>query len=138
MVVIDASVGHKWFNKEESDVDKALKILEAHLVGQNSIVVPDIILYELANVWSTMTSLATEETIDNLKQFKKYNLKIISIDFVLLKKAVNLSKKYQVTVYDATYAVLAKEKKCDLITADKKFVAKINLSFVKLLEEYKI
>ncbi len=36
----------------------------------------------------------------------------------------------------AVYAVLAKEKKCPLITADEKFVGAVKLSFVKNLQDY--
>lgn len=136
MVVVDASVAHKWLDAQENYVDKALQILEAHLRKQNLIIVPDIILYEVANIWSNRTSLTVKEAIDNLKQFKKYSLKIIPIDFILLRKVVDFSKKYKVTVYDASYAVLAKEKKCHLITADQKFVKIVSLPYVKYLGDY--
>ncbi|HBL52337.1 MAG TPA: PIN domain nuclease, partial [Candidatus Blackburnbacteria bacterium] len=50
--------------------------------------------------------------------------------------AVEISKKYEVSVYGASYVVLAKEKKCKLYTADAKFVSLVNLPFVKNLADY--
>lgn len=137
MIVVDSSVVFKWFDKTEEGSAQALQVLHDHLSKSNDIFVPDLILYEVANAWSTKSILRFEEIIDNLKLFKKYSLKIKEVDFNILEKAILISKKYGVSVYDAVYAVLAKEKKCLLITADKRFVEKINLSFVKLLAEYK-
>lgn len=137
MIVIDSSVVFKWFDETEVGSEQALQILRSHLSKSNNIVVPDLILYELANAWSTKSVLKFEEIIDNLGLLKKYSLKIIYIDFNFLKEAVLMSTKYSVSVYDAIYAVLAKDKRCSLVTADEKFVKKINLPFIKLLEEYK-
>jgi len=136
MIVIDSSVVFKWFDETEAGSNQALQILRSHLDKSNIIVVPDLILYELANAWSTKSVLKLESIIDNIKMLKKYSLKTIHMDSSLLEKAVSVSKKYKVSVYDAIYAVLAKEKKCLLITADEKFTKKINLPFVKLLSEY--
>lgn len=137
MIVIDSSVVFKWFDETEAGSEQALQILRSHLSKSNNIVVPDLILYELANAWSTKSVLKFEEIIDNLGLLKKYSLKIIYIDFNFLKEAVLMSTKYSVSVYDAIYAVLAKDKRCSLVTADKKFVEKTSLPFIKLLEEYK-
>ena len=136
MIVIDSSVVFKWFDETEAGNERALQILRSHLSKSNNIIVPDLILYELANAWSTKSVLKFEAIIDNLRLFKRYSLKIINVDLNFLAKAVLMSKKYSISVYDATYAVLAKEKKCELITADKKFVEKVNLPFIKLLEKY--
>ncbi len=136
MIVIDSSVVFKWFDETEADGEQALRILRSHLSKSNNIIIPDLILYELANAWSTKSIMKFEAIIDNLKLLKSYSLKIVYMDFNLLEKAILMSKKYGVSVYDAVYAVLAKGKRCKLVTADKKFIDKTNLSFVKLLKEY--
>lgn len=134
MVVVDASVVYKWFNIEEEKVDQALQILESHLKKQKKVVVPDIILYELANVWSTKTALTAEEAIINLRQLKEHALDIVPVDFILLEEAIKICKKYQISVYDAYYIMLAKKNKCQFITADLKLVSQVSLPFVKPLE----
>lgn len=136
MVILDASVVYKWFAKNEEYSHLALNILQKHVNGQEKIIVPDLILYELANAWVTKKALPSARVKINLKDLQDARLGIESSTFNLIAKAATFAKKYNVTVYDAIYAVLAKEKRCGLITADKKFIEKTNLPFVKLLKEY--
>lgn len=137
MVILDTSVVYKWFAKNEEDSLLALSILQKHVNGQEKIIVPGLILYELANAWVTKKAIPSARIKTNLKDLQEAGLGIESSTFDLIAKAVTFAKKYNVTVYDAIYAVLAKEKGCKLITADKKFAEKINLPFIKLLQEYK-
>lgn len=136
MVVIDSSVIFKWFVAEnEGNVEQALKILENHLNKTETIIVPELLIYEVTNSWATKSNLTLSKIKVFLKDLENSNLQVESITFKLINKVLTFSKKHGVSVYDATYAVLAKEKKCDLITADNKFVDKVKLSFVKKLEE---
>lgn len=135
MVIIDTSVAYKWFDESEINSDLALGILNSHLSNKQEIFVPDLLLYELANAWSMKGRLGINQIKDNLTLFKQYNLQIIPVTLDLIEKAVALSKNNQVSVYDATYAVLAQEKKCQLITADEKLADKINSSFILKLSQ---
>ncbi|MBI2017971.1 type II toxin-antitoxin system VapC family toxin [Candidatus Daviesbacteria bacterium] len=136
MVVIDASLAFKWFEIEQEEfIEQALEILQDHLLGNNIIVAPDLILYELSNSWSTKSRLTAKEIKIYLKDLEKYQLKLEPVNLDMLKRAVDFSKKYGISVYDAVYVILAKQKRCKLITADQKLAAKVNLSFVKLLKD---
>lgn len=136
MVVIDTSVAYKWFSTEKEDhLSQALKLLEDHLHKKQIIIAPDIIIYELSNARTTKTKLSIENINTFLEDFEGIRIKIESVTFDLIRKAVDFSKRYHVSVYDASYLVLAKEKKCDFITADSKFVEKINLPFVKHIRQ---
>ncbi len=136
MVILDTAVVYKWFAKNEGDSLLALNILQKHVNGQEKIIVPELILYELANAWVTKKAIPSAIIKTNLKDLQEAGLGIESSTFDLIAKAVAFAKKYNVTVYDSIYAVLAKEKGCKLITADKKFAEKINLPYVKLLEDF--
>ena len=136
MIVIDSSVIFKWFDATEDFHLQAKTHLRQHLSRENEILIPDLLLYEITNAWVTKTQLDEKDIKGNLARMEKYSLKITPINFELLKKAAWLSKKYQVSVYDAIYAVVAEEKKCDLITADDRFANKVNLPFVKKLADY--
>lgn len=133
MIVVDTSVAFKWFSLEEENRESALQLLDDHLTGKTPIMVPDLFFYELSNAWSTKTSLSHDKIHEYLVILELSKLTITPMTFALLTNAVNLSKKYHVSVYDASYAELAAEKKCNLITADKKFVQQVNLPYVKLL-----
>lgn len=126
MVVIDTSVAYKWFSAEkEEHLSYALKLLEAHLHKKETITAPNLIIYELANAWSTKTKLSVEKIKTFLEDLKEIDIEIKPLTFELISKAVEFSKKYHVSVYDASYAILAREKRCDLFSADSKFVEKI-------------
>jgi len=138
MVIIDTSVAYKWFSTEEEDVSQAFQLLNAHLHKKEILVSPDIIIYELANAWATKTRLPIEKIKIFLKDFEQIKIGIEPMTFELIERAVKFSKDHHVSVYDASYAVLALEKNCILYTADSKFVKRINLPFVKLLTRYPI
>ena len=137
MVVIDTSVAYKWFSTEKEEyLSYALRLLEAHLHKKDTITAPNLIIYELANAWSTKTKLSVEKIKTFLEDFEEIDIEIEPLTFALISKAIDFSKKYHVSVYDASYAVLAREQKCDLFTADSKFVEKMSLPFIKHLNKY--
>ena len=137
MVVIDTSVAYKWFSTEkEEHLSQALKLLKDHLNNKETIIAPDIIIYELANAWATKTKLSLRKIKTFLEDLQQIRIKIEPVTFELISKAVHFSKNHHVSVYDASYAELAKEKKCDLVTADSKFVEKMNLPFIKHIDKY--
>lgn len=136
--VIDSSVVFKWFSKSEIDRELALKLINEHINGKIQLSSPDLILYEITNAWATKSTLSVLEIEINLKKLEEANLKLLPIDYKFIKKVVKFSKQYNVSVYDATYAVIAEEKGCDLITADDKFADKTNLHFIKKLSKYRV
>lgn len=135
MVVLDTSVVYKWYAKED-DSSQATAIYDAHVQGKENIVVPDLIIYELANAWSTKTGLGVKKIRANLSNLQNTQLNIEQVKFGFIEKAITFAKKYKISVYDATYAVLAKQKKCTLITADNKFISQVKLPFIKNLKDF--
>ncbi len=133
MVVVDTSVVYKWFSPENEELlPEALALLD----NSDTFIAPDLIIYELANSWATKTKLKISQIKVFLKDLEEMEIKIEPVTFELIRKTVDFSKKYHISAYDASYAVLAQENKCDLFTADSKFVEKVNLPFVKHLSEY--
>lgn len=135
MIIIDTSVAFKWFDKSESNYEEARKILKDHLLGNQEIIIPDLFFYELTNAWSTKSALQAKDIKNNLEKIKKYSFTIIPVDFAILEKTVEFAKKFTVSVYDATYAILASEKKCNLITADSKFIELVKQDYIINLSE---
>lgn len=108
MVVTDASVVYKWFWKETEELAKqALDLLQNHLHHKQPIIAPDIILYELTNTWTTKTNLPNNQIKTFLADLEDTKITIESATFSLMKKAAAFSKKYHVSVYEASYVVLA-------------------------------
>lgn len=136
MVVIDASVAFKWFSQDEPDFEKALQILQDHKHNTTKVLAPELLLYELANAWVTKTKMTIKQIKTNLKKLDEASIFFEYVSFMRAKKIATFAEKYKVSVCDASYAVLAREKKCHLVTADAKFVEQVNLPFVKKLTEY--
>lgn len=138
MVIIDTSVAYKWFIDEEpKEITIAARaLLKRFLKRKEKILCPDLILYELANTLAYKPKLRDVEINSIWSKLSDINLPIANPTQHFMKKCIDFSVQYRVSVYDASYAILALEKNCILLTADSKFAKKINLPFVKLLTRY--
>lgn len=124
MSVLDASVVLKWF-VDEPDSGRALKLREEFYAGEREIVVPDLMLFEIANALRYNPSFSTKEIQEVLDTLFSMAIEIITPTFSLLSKAVDLAEEFDLTCYDATYLALAEELGFEFITADDRFYRKI-------------
>ena len=133
-MILDASVIAKWFLIEDS-TDKALKIREEYIEGNRDIAIPDLLLYELANLL-------------RYKDFKEEDVKkavssILNMDFfiatashTLLERSIEISLECDITIYDATYVALSDSLGMDMITADVRLFEKTTSKYMtKLLKD---
>lgn len=137
MIVVDASVVIKWL-RVETDRDKAKEIQKAHLSKKNQIIIPRLLIYEVANALATKYPMTKKEIKESLGYIYKCDLVIHQEEEVDMVYAAVLARKYSTTVYDMLYAVIAKKHKTILVTADERFIQKTKFSYVKLLAKYKI
>ncbi len=133
MIVIDASVATKLLNTQEPDSENAAILLAAHIEGKERIIVPSLLYLEVANALVTKTTLSEGFIKEGLQLLNGFGFTIHSFTKADLIQASLLAKKHHTTVYDMLYAVVAKENKCSLITADEQFVKKTKFPFVKFL-----
>ena len=100
IIVLDASVAIKWFNKEEFS-DIALKLREEFYNGKHEIVVPDLILYEVSNalVYNKEFSAGDISMAINSIIDMELTINIPSKD--LLEKSIEIARKEKITLYDA-------------------------------------
>ncbi len=135
MIVIDASTALKWILSLEEYSDKALKLYKDHIENRKEILVPSLIFIEIANTLVTKSDLTKTEVKMGLKFIYAANLKSHETSEKEILEASTLAKKYKTTVYDMLYAVIAKNKNCELITADENFIKKTGFKFVKHISE---
>lgn len=134
VLVLDASVVVKWFTREE-DRDLAIEYRDQFLKGKIDIALPDLILYELANVLRYNPSFDKEDVSDAVRSMVGLGVQVLVPTTHLLTNAVNLGFAYGITVYDAVYVALAEELNYNFLTADKKlFNNTKDLDFVRFLE----
>ncbi len=134
MIVFDSSVALKWVFNNEEGVSQALALRNAHISGETELVVPTLFFYEIANVLATKVQLAAAEARRAFELFADFELVVHDLDRDEYLAAMDISARYRVSVYDATYLVLAQRLKCYFITADRKFFEKVDsLGVAKLL-----
>lgn len=138
MIVVDASIAIKWIRKEEVNHQEARTLIKRHLAKVDAILVPDLIFYEAANALATKAQIPSFVALRSITRLNKFGLNLYHPTFEDVHKATKLAKKYETTVYDMLYAVVAKKHKTRLITADDNFLKKTGFKFVKLLKDVKI
>jgi predicted nucleic acid-binding protein len=137
ILVLDASVILKWFLEEDYS-DIAIKIREDFYNEIHQIVEPDFLLYEFTNVLRYHPAYKTEDINRALNSLIESELDIVLPTLDLLKTAIDLAKKYDITIYDAIYVALAELIEGVFVTVDKKLYDKIKkLKFVKFVTEFK-
>jgi len=131
-LVLDASVIVKWYSEEE-DTEKALRIRDLFCQNKINIIVPDLMFYETANVVRYARGIVDKEKEAILNNIVLLNLDVVTVSRHNLVKSLSLALKYDITIYDAIYLVIASQKKAVYVTADEKLKKKVALKNVMLL-----
>jgi len=119
-VVVDSSVIVKWVNsQDEKDLKKADKLLSDCQKNKIIVYAPELAKYEIVNalLYKKMEMPMTKASLDGLKI-----LPLIYARQTLdeLKKAIEIAKKENITLYDAVFIHLAIKEKAILVTANPK------------------
>ncbi len=124
MIVCDASVILKWIFDEEAGGDRAGRLKESHVVGNEIIAVPDLLFYEVANVLVTKTRLSEAAVNEAFSLLWDFQLERFDFGLEEFMGGLALSRKYKITLYDAAYLELARRLKCSFVTADNRLYEK--------------
>lgn len=134
-IVVDASITLKWFHPEKGS-EPALKILQRITRGDVIAFIPDLLLYEVANVWIRGMKEKSEDMPSILDALQNLAWSIISPSTTLLSEAAQLATEYKkISVYDATYIALAVQEHAYLLTADEKLCTRVGKPLTKSLFE---
>jgi predicted nucleic acid-binding protein len=135
-LVLDTSVILKWY-KEEEYTEIAVKLKRDLVEGLNSVIVPDLILYEMANVLRFTEGFNEDLIKRSLENFIDLEVDIVIPTIEIIELAVKLSYDYEIAVYDAIFIALAKLINGIFVTAYKKLYEKVKeLKFVKFISEF--
>jgi predicted nucleic acid-binding protein len=136
-VVLDTSVVIKWFRRYEELREQALELRQAYLDGHLLIHVPDLLIYEIANVLRYKPDMNQGKVQQVLQSLFDMGIVINRIGPKVIGRAVEIAYSYDVTVYDAAFVALAKRLEADFITADEKLIQKLhNVPYVHHLADY--
>ena len=132
-MILDASVVLKWF-VEETDSAKARKIQDDYSAGLIDLTIPDLLLCEVANALRFNRNFSQQEIEAVLSSLSQMGIEILPVGYEIVKSAVRLAYRNEITVYDAIYLALSCELFEYFITADKKLCKKLeDFPRVKLL-----
>lgn len=136
-VVLDSSVVIKWFRRYEELREQALELRQAYLDGRLLIYVPDLLIYEIANVLRYKPDMNQGKVQQVLQSLFDMGIVINRIGPEVIERAVEIAYSYDVTVYDAAFIALAERLEADFITADEKLIRKLhNVPYVHHLADY--
>ena len=140
-IVVDASVGAKWFlpSGREPFAEEAAQLLHAYVRSQLNFLVPDIFSAEIANaVWKAARQgeLSAANATSAVSSVTALRIPSISIS-ELLPQALTIALACERTVYDSLYVALAVTSNTYLITADERLANSLAARFpVKWLGGY--
>ena len=120
LVVPDASVLLKWVlpSDDEPDADKAILLRTAILNDAVRAIVPALWLYEVSN---TVARRFPAQASAWLTSLMKFGLTEAAPSAAWLAAALELTRNYEVTFYDAAYHALAITRNGVFVTADDRY-----------------
>jgi predicted nucleic acid-binding protein len=135
-LVLDTSVVLKWIRQEEILAEQALNILHSYLEGRSRVIVPTLLVYEVANVLRHKNELTTAHLETAIQSLFDLGLEWVVASSDTIQRSVNLARAYETSVYDAVFAALAESAGATLVTADARLVQRLEgLSYVVFLGE---
>lgn len=122
-LVVDASVAIKWVVEEEGR-DSARAFLADESLR---LIAPAFLVIEAANVLGTKVSRGQMEPLQaerGLKTIRQGFVELVA-DEELADEALQIAMKLGHPAYDCTYLACAEKREATLITADKRFLNKL-------------
>ena len=118
-LVIDTSVAFKWFVAYgEGGLGEAGQLLAAHRAGEVVLIAPSTMPVEIAN---TLCYLVTpDDARALLSSLEAFHVDLVDTSYDLVERAMGRAAGTGMSVHDALFLALAEERRCPLVTADRK------------------
>jgi predicted nucleic acid-binding protein len=120
-VVSDASVALNW-SEGEQELEEARAVLEAHWSRLVALVVLDLTAYEIGNALLRSRAEATAEQVAVVLEALDEVCPAVRPDTVELRFAAELAVRHRLTLYDAVYAAVARNRDATLLTLDQALI----------------
>lgn len=118
-IIVDTSVATKWYSGEnEDELDMADQLRELIIGDKYSLICPQIITLELANVLRFSKKMSQRDCFNSVTSLVELCSDLVGIPKMEL--ITSLMYKHNLASYDATFVTLADSKNIPLFTADYK------------------
>ncbi len=136
-VVLDCSVAAKWI-LPEPDRAAALRLLDGYEAGEVALIAPDLLLAEFASLVARRNrrkQLTAEQAQEASRLMGKCAPRLFDT-CSRLPHALELSRRYCLSLWNCAYLALAVEHNCPFITADRRLFrgARGRHPLIRLLE----
>ncbi len=135
IVVPDASVILKWIiSQGETHTAQALNILNRSGTGSIILRVPTLWIYEVGNILTRKLEPIARQTMEELVRLE---MDEVQIKANYLQRVIDITKRFPVTFYDASYHAIAIEEDGVFVTADEKYFQKAHpLGHIEMLSHW--
>lgn len=120
-LVLDCSVAAKWV-LPEPDRAQALLLLDQYRSGEISLIAPDLLLAEFASLLAKRNrrrEISAEQAGQAFQLMGKCVPRVLDMR-PRIPFALDLSLRYQLSLWDCVYLALAVEYDCPFLTADRR------------------
>ena len=120
--VVDCSVFTSFLLPDEKLATDFTSVFDKFLKHQINFLAPPILKYEIGNVLKSSLNrkrITVQEALEIFNAFLEFDIEYVTTNY---SKTFQLSTKYNLTFYDASYLCLAQEKKAKLLTLDQKLL----------------
>jgi predicted nucleic acid-binding protein len=136
-VVLDSSIVIKWFRRYEMLQEQALQLRQAYLDGHLFIRVPNLLIYEIANVLRYKPDVNETKAQQAIQSLFDMKIRIEHIGPEAIGRAIEMAYSYNVTVYDGVFVALAEQLQAGFITVDEELLQKFhNIPYVYHLADF--
>ncbi len=140
-VVVDTSVALKWV-LTESDSEQAISLVDVWRKNNIEVIAPSLLIYEASN--TLYQNVRTGKiTLDTANRGLDIILKVVLLEFLpstaLSTQAMEIASRFELSAsYDAHFLALARQKNCELWTADTRMWKAVTgkLEWVRNISEY--
>jgi predicted nucleic acid-binding protein len=128
--ILDSSVAFKW-EVPEPDSDKAIRLRDDYQQGVHDLLSPDFFPIEIAHA---LTRAERQNRI-LVGQAAVFWTNIMTSPPILcpvdslVPRAIAISSRMRIGVYDCLYVALAEREGCELVTGDDKLVKNLQAAF---------
>jgi predicted nucleic acid-binding protein len=119
--VVDCSLAAKWMLPEPGRAP-ALELFRRYSSGEITLLAPDLLLAEFASLMARRTRrkmLSREQAHHAFALMERYAPRLFDMR-PRLSRALDLSLRHQLSLWDCVYLALAAEHDCPLLTSDQR------------------
>jgi len=137
---VDASVIAKWVLPGEPYQKNAVRLKEDFVSGSTNLCAPSLIVEEVANtLWKAikLERISEKDAEEAMNALNDMRIELYETNWTQACQELNIACNLDLTVYDASYLLLADKTKSNLITADQKLYEKAKEHFrITYVKEY--